>query len=59
MVIVIDELISAVPVTVGVTTRVVSALTVGAAGAVVSIVKVPVPATDVLPSSSVAVALTV
>jgi hypothetical protein len=56
---VIEAFASAVPVIRGVVFVVVSLLIVGASGAVVSIVKVPVPATDVFPSSSVAVALTV
>ena len=50
---------SAVPVIVGVVSAVVNAVTVGATGAVVSIVNVPVPATDVFPKASAAVALTV
>jgi hypothetical protein len=58
-VIVIDELISAVPVTVGVVSAVVRSLIVGASGAVVSIIKVPVPSLEVFPKASVAVAVTV
>jgi hypothetical protein len=50
---------SAVPVTVGVVSFVVCAATTGAAGAVVSTTKVPVPADEVFPAASVAVALTV
>ena len=42
--IVIDEFDSAVPVIVGVVSAVVKLLIVGAAGAVVSIINVPVPA---------------
>jgi hypothetical protein len=50
---------SAVPVTVGVVSAVVRSSTVGATGAVVSIVKVPVPSSEVFPKASVAVAVTV
>jgi hypothetical protein len=50
---------SAVPVIVGVVSAIIWSLTVGATGAVVSIVKVPVPATDVFLKVSAAVALTV
>jgi hypothetical protein len=50
---------SAVPVTVGVVSAVVRSSTVGATGAVVSIVKVPVPSSEVFPKTSVAVAVTV
>ena len=57
--IVIDELISAVPVMVGVVSAVVKLLIVGTAGAVVSIINVPVPAADVFPKASAALALTV
>ena len=50
---------SAVPEIRGVVSVVVLLFIVGTSGAVVSIIKVPVPGCDVFPSSSVAVALTV
>ena len=56
---VIEAFASAVPVILGVVFVVVSLFIVGAEGASVSIVRVPVPGCDVFPSSSVAVALTI
>ena len=50
---------SAVPVIEGVVSEVVKSSTVGATGAVVSIVKVPVPSSEAFPKASVAVAVTV
>ena len=52
-------LASAVPVNVGVVSLVAKSVTVGASGAVASMAKAAVPASEVIPEASVAVTLTV